>query len=170
MRSSIHTAHGEAGIGLGAPRFSGRVRSAFRRGFLVSAVVGAVYALAACSSDSGGCKKDTDCADGRICGTDGRCEDASSGSSSGSGVSSGTGSSSGPAVGGQACTTYLQQEPECTSPCGCGSTCIYPSDFPPFCGIPCNNDQQCIDAWKSVGGSGPRVPYCHLGTADWCIF
>jgi hypothetical protein len=51
-----------------------------RPGALIGAL-GALLALAACSSDSGGCQKDTDCATGRICGSNGQCEDASGGGS-----------------------------------------------------------------------------------------
>jgi hypothetical protein len=139
-------------------------------------VAGALVLLGGCSSaDPGGCKKDTDCAVGRICGSDGRCEDESSegGSNSGggSGSSSGTSGTSVPTINGEACTTYLVNEEACGSTCGCGATCIYPaSPILPFCGIECTDDQECKNVWAQLGGGTPREAYCHIGTANWCIY
>lgn len=45
---------------------------------LLGALAGGAIVLPGCSSDSGGCKKDTDCAAGRICGSNGSCTYAQS--------------------------------------------------------------------------------------------
>src|SRR5579864_9415399 len=54
---------------MGKARKSGSVRTIM----LLGAVAGGAIVLTACSSDSGDCKKDTDCASGRICGSNGSC-------------------------------------------------------------------------------------------------
>jgi hypothetical protein len=114
------------------------------------AALGALFVLDACSADAGGCKKDTDCAAGRICTSDGRCEDATSGNSSGSGSSSGSGID---------CRAYVAHNVGCSQACECGTLCeelIFNFGVTNLCAYSCTSKQDCVDQLVKAGG--PALP------------
>jgi hypothetical protein len=115
--------------------------------------------LPSCSSStSSGCTKDTDCALGRICSADGRCQSVDAGSSD-------AGPSDSPGVN-LTCLQYLEGFDR-TCNCQCGTVCLTQLGY---CGVDCTYDAECQSFWQSLGGN-PDIEtiYCDLNHYK-CIF
>src|SRR5690242_17669361 len=107
---------------------------------LSGVVSGILFLLAAsgCSSDPGGCEKDTDCASGRICGSDGRCVAADAPGQSGVGDARAGSTSSQPV--GTDCDAYLGSTKACGDACRCGTHVTTLSTGDCFCDYSCVTD------------------------------
>lgn len=130
--------------------------------------VALLFFAVACSASppSDGCAKDTDCASGRICGSDGKCADRTTAttepgtptSDPGTATSQPGTSTSQPGTStssGRDCHAYFVAAPDCgVESCECGTKCItlnFSDRTDHMCGNSCAVDQDCVDAAKRAG-------------------
>jgi len=113
-----------------------------------SPAVAFMLAISGCSSDSDGCKKDTECASGRICGVDGRCVAADTPPPTGGGGGQGTPPTGQPVTD---CDAYYYPDiPKCGDPCRCGAQQILSPATGCRCGYSCVTSDECArTAWAS---------------------
>ena len=134
----------------------------FRWGTGLFGVGFVVVACSASVADDGGCKKDTDCAQGRICSATGRCE---SPSSSVAGEDGGTTNTTNPTEQQRSCRTWRDTRQGCD--CKCGTSCL---DFQgtSFCGHSCSSTSACQTYMNET--FGPGYPYTVRCEDDFCVF
>ena len=145
----------------------GRLTSLAAQLATLSSGLAFIFALSACSSDSDGCTKDTDCASGRVCRLDGRCVAADAPPPTG-----GDGGASTPPPSTD-CDAYLQPYiPKCGDPCRCGTHQILSPSTGCYCGYSCVTDDECARAaWAS--GARKLETKCWRATKyepSWCGF
>lgn len=133
------------------------------------ALLGLLGLMAACSAsttDDGGCKKDTDCATGRICAASGRCEAQSSSSTNPNDPAAGQASQQASPTRDQlACREWRDTRTGCD--CKCGTSCLTYQGVD-FCGHTCSSSNECRTYMASTFGPGyPYDPYCEDG---FCVF
>jgi hypothetical protein len=129
--------------------------------------------ILACSSsstdDAGGCKKDTDCAAGRICNASGRCEGAASSTTTnpadGGRATTDGASASGPSQEQLSCRQWRESRQGCD--CKCGTSCLDFNDTR-FCGHSCSSTTECNAYMAST--FGPGYPFTVRCEDDFCVF
>jgi hypothetical protein len=129
-----------------------------------------------CSSAAEGCTKDTDCASGRICGTDARCVPTTAQADAGTRtMSSSTPSGKSSTSPEKDCQGYIVGVQLCGDPCVCGTHQNF-FDFSAGrecrCQFSCATDQDCANAGLAAGATNLRGLCVPAGKyfPSWCRF
>jgi hypothetical protein len=135
-----------------------------RRAFLVAAVACLLVACSSATSDTDGCKKDVDCATGRICNASGRCETPGAPRTDTT-PSDGDASSTEPTREQLTCREWRLTRQGCD--CKCGTSCLTYQSVD-FCGHSCTSTNECLTYSRATFGPGYGfTPYCE---DNFCVF